>query len=466
MALFSKLFARRPSARRTAPRTTLNLECLEAREVPAVTYHGGAVLGNVEAQAVYLGSNWSAGSPSNPQTGQLDTYVKKLVNSPFLDVLGQDGYGVGRGTASGGIIDGKQIDGRYYLTDGAIRQELQSLLSGGYLQAPDSNRLYIVFVEPGVAVKGSDGGTSDVAGPNSFLGYHTAFTGYDAYGSAHAIRYAVVTYPGAGTNNFFVPGLNAFDTVTKVASHEIAEAVTDPDVNYAPLGWYDDQLNGEVGDITNGATTRFAGYAVQLIADRNDNPTALPAYAGTGIVASSLAYDRYGRAVVDVIYAGGALYQYDAAGGHYLGTGFQSVSIAYDAAGNEVLDVVYSNGLLFQYDSGGGHYLGTGFKTASVAFDRAGNEILDVVYTSGLLFQYDAGGAHYLGSGFQSVSVGIDARGGEVLGVVYANGAAYQYNASGGYFLGSQATSVSLAIDAYGRETVDLVFSNGDLYFY
>jgi hypothetical protein len=277
MSLFSKLFARRPSTRRTAPRTTrLNLECLEAREVPTVTYHGGALLNHVEAQAVYLGSNYAA-SPYSQQAGQLDTFVKTLVNSPYLDALTQDGYGVGRGSASPGLIDGKQIDGRYYLTDGAVRQELQSLLSHGYLQTPDANRLYVVFVEPGVSVQGPDGGTS----VRDFLGYHTAFTGYDANGSAHAIRYAIVTYPGAGTNNGFVPGLNAFDTLTKVASHEIAEAVTDPDVNYANgrLGWYDDQLNGEVGDITNGSVTRFGGYAVQLIADKNDNPTPLPTAA-------------------------------------------------------------------------------------------------------------------------------------------------------------------------------------------
>ncbi len=464
MALFAKLFARRP-ARRSAPRTTLNLECLEAREVPTVVPHGGAVLGNVEAQPVYLGSNFAAGSPYNAQTGQLDAFVNKIVHSPFLDVLGQDGYGVGRGSASQGVIDPAQIDGRYYLTDRAIQQELQALIRGGYVQQPDANRLYIVFVEPGVEVQGPDGGTSD----RDFLGYHFDFAGSDASGYARPIRYAIVTYPGAGTNNGFVPGLNAFDTLTKVASHEIAEAVTDPDANAAdglPAGFFDQQSREEVGDITNNTTVRFAGYAVQLIADKNDNPTPLSTYEGTGITACSTAFDRYGREVIDVIYAGGALYQYDSGGGHYLGTGFQAVSIAYDAAGNEVIDVVYTSGQLFQYDSGGGHYLGTGFKTASVAFDRAGNEILDVLYGSGQLIQYDATGGHYLGSGVQSVSVGVDARGAEVLGIVYANGAAYQYNSSGGFFLGTEATSISLNFDAYGREAVDLVFSNGDLYFY
>src|SRR5207237_1239373 len=56
------------------------------------------------------------------------------------------------------------------------------------------------------------------------------------------------------------------------ASHETAEAATDPDVNYGRLGWYDPQ-RGEIGDITENnpnALVRLDGYLVQLDADRND----------------------------------------------------------------------------------------------------------------------------------------------------------------------------------------------------
>jgi hypothetical protein len=40
--------------------TRLALEELEQRQVPTVTYHGGALLRNVEIQPVYLGSDWSS----------------------------------------------------------------------------------------------------------------------------------------------------------------------------------------------------------------------------------------------------------------------------------------------------------------------------------------------------------------------------------------------------------------------
>ena len=44
------------SPRRMRP----TLEALEDRQVPTVTYYGGAVLPNVEAQALYIGDQWSA----------------------------------------------------------------------------------------------------------------------------------------------------------------------------------------------------------------------------------------------------------------------------------------------------------------------------------------------------------------------------------------------------------------------
>jgi hypothetical protein len=42
------------------PRRQLSLEPLEDRLAPAVTPHGGAVLPHVEAQGVYLGSDWNS----------------------------------------------------------------------------------------------------------------------------------------------------------------------------------------------------------------------------------------------------------------------------------------------------------------------------------------------------------------------------------------------------------------------
>src|SRR5438445_7718218 len=73
-------------------------EQLESRELLTVTYHGGALLSKVEAQGVYLGSDWVANSSLNNQATALDQYVGYVVNSPYMDMLTTAGYNVGRGS--------------------------------------------------------------------------------------------------------------------------------------------------------------------------------------------------------------------------------------------------------------------------------------------------------------------------------------------------------------------------------
>src|SRR5207249_4270161 len=81
---------------------------------------------------------------------------------------------------------------------------------------------------------------------NNFLGYHGAFAGLTGSGWSD-IRYAVIAYPGgsiplsSGTaTNASLSWLSSLNDMTEVTSHELAEAVTDPNVNYKTLGWYDD----------------------------------------------------------------------------------------------------------------------------------------------------------------------------------------------------------------------------------
>src|SRR5438445_11814883 len=77
------------------------VEQLETRELLTVTFHGGALLPHVEAQAVYLGSDWN-GSALQTEKMNLDQFVSTIVNSPYMDMLTNAGYNVGPGTASAG----------------------------------------------------------------------------------------------------------------------------------------------------------------------------------------------------------------------------------------------------------------------------------------------------------------------------------------------------------------------------
>src|SRR5256885_8483443 len=90
-----------PRSRKQASRRPFGFEHLEGRDLLAVTFHGGQLLPHVEAQAVYLGSDWS--SPTlQTQSAALDQYLGYLVQSPYMDMLTQAGYGVGPSTSTGG----------------------------------------------------------------------------------------------------------------------------------------------------------------------------------------------------------------------------------------------------------------------------------------------------------------------------------------------------------------------------
>jgi hypothetical protein len=180
-----------------------------------------------------------------------------------MDLLTQLGYGVGRGSTSPGTIDRLALNKSYYLTDSTIRGEVQRFINAGYLQQPDANRLYVVYVEPGVAILDDH----DHNSTRDFAGYHSAFAGRTAGGYAADIHYAVIAYGGGYTPVF--PGLTPFNSMTLTASHEIAEAATDPNVGYRALGWYDDYKNGEIGDI-NRYEASFNGYVVQSIVSKSD----------------------------------------------------------------------------------------------------------------------------------------------------------------------------------------------------
>ena len=290
-------------ARRGARAPRLGVEALEDRSVPTVFYYGGNLLPHVEAQAVFLGNEW-ASSPYAAQTATLNSFLGDLTGGAYMDALTRAGYGVGRGTATAGAVDSLAITLGSTITDASIRSRLQADITAGLLQVPDANRLYVVYVEPNVAVNlGAGQGTTQ----QGILGYHGAFAGADAAGNAATIRYAVVAYPGGLAHNSSL-GTAAIDQLTAVASHELAEAVTDPDVNYSRLGWYD-PWRGEIGDITENnpaAYVRLDGYLVQEVADRNDQllsiaTTATPAASvatTTTLTASPVRYDRYGRPIV------------------------------------------------------------------------------------------------------------------------------------------------------------------------
>jgi hypothetical protein len=249
------------------PTSHLSLEPLEDRLAPTVNYYGGALLTNVEAQAVYYGSGWNS-SPYAGQKATLDDFLGYIVNSPYTQALTQAGYGVGSGTATSSVADPANLVAGTTVHDSQIQAELQALVSSGAVAAPDANRLYIIYVQPNVVVE--QGGVTSKRG---ILGYHGAFAGHTATGQAVDIHYAVIVYPGGSVGNPSAAS-SPVDDLTAVTSHELAEAMTDPNAGYKSFGWYDPS-QGEIGDITQQYLTRLNGYLVQRVAGKDDQPLPL-----------------------------------------------------------------------------------------------------------------------------------------------------------------------------------------------
>ena len=328
----SRILSRKPPKRGGRPAATVRprLELLEDRVVPALMYHGGPILSSVQAQAVYLGSGWSA---SPIPTSQFDAFLGTTVKgaTPYLKMLNADGfYGVtGSGSTLAGVADNVVVSSD--LTDAAIQTDLSTAIAGGVsgLQQPGANTLYFVFVQPGTVVDFGNGQTS----VNTFLAYHSSFL----YNGGE-VAYAVVPYHGSAGNAQDL-WLNSFDSMTVASSHELAEAITDP----TGYGWYDRSGN-EIGDIVNGSTVYLNGYAVQreaAIAGSQDNYLAMtpqgaaaghqttfggvggaalivngvsvanPAEAGKTITAvSPQGIDDFGQPMVDVVYGDHNAYEY------------------------------------------------------------------------------------------------------------------------------------------------------------
>jgi hypothetical protein len=315
------------------------------------------------------------------------------------------------------------------------------------LQQPDAKTLYVVFVEPNVAVQTGFGDST-----GAFLGYHGAYVGTNSAGQPSDIRYSVITYgggyTGGGSPNASVPFLNPIQQETLVASHEIAETVTDPDVNYKTLGWYDG-ANGEVGDIAVSQTMCVNGNAMQGISDHNDQ-------AMTSAQATS------DRAVNFVLQTNGDLYEIVNGSAVYVASGIAHLSPqGIDNAGHAMIDVVTTVGDAWEYhDEVGGLFLGSG-----VASAKAGQGVSYVLYTNGVVSEsHDATGAmSWVYNGATQIDAGTDQFGVNMVDVVNTAGEAWELSdTSGWHFMAGGVQSITA-----GRKGIsDYVTGDGTAYWH
>ncbi|GAC1336281.1 MAG: hypothetical protein NVSMB23_00700 [Myxococcales bacterium] len=228
-----------------------------ARRSGHLSYYGGRVLSRAEVVAVF----WSDAVPAALRDGAGPFYKAALASS-YVDWLSEydttidavdgsrgTGQHIGRGVLRQAVTLHPRTRAKT-LTDAAVRKELTAQISAGALPRPGAETLYMVHFPKGVQLE--LGGARSCA-PGGFCAYHSSFRR-----GGKEVDYAVLPDlgPGTGCETGCGRGANVFDNQTAVASHELIEAITDPQVGLgkglaAPLAWYDAQ-GGEIGDLCNG----------------------------------------------------------------------------------------------------------------------------------------------------------------------------------------------------------------------
>jgi hypothetical protein len=188
--------------------------------------------------------------------GEYDTDLKSVNGSPGT---GQR-IGAGSFEKTVHIVPSSRSNA---VTDAQVEKELAAQIKKRVLPAPDADTVYMIHFAPGIHIQLEGAGSCESGG---FCGYHSAFRI-----SGKRIAYAVLPDMGTGSGCDLGCGSGAaFDRVTAVASHELTEAVTDPEVGLAtgleaPLAWYDPD-GGEIGDLCVGKSGRIrSGGATWLV---------------------------------------------------------------------------------------------------------------------------------------------------------------------------------------------------------
>src|SRR5690349_15316432 len=234
--------------------------------VTSTTDNGGQVLTDVEVILCFWGSFWSATPPPSPSADEYKQAFTGVLTGPFMRALGQY-RGVAQGTLIYNEINSDSSPADLY-TDADVVTMLTDRIQNHGMPAPTAGheRLYVVIAPQGIrnALTQSD----------NLVGQHQSFTvnGVTGY-------YAWVDNTGS---------LTGHNASTKVFSHELVEACTNPNVDTLNNGILVDGTDSggnvitddEIGDTCNDqfATVTINGVtcSVQAYWSKADNACVLP----------------------------------------------------------------------------------------------------------------------------------------------------------------------------------------------
>jgi Phosphate-induced protein 1 conserved region len=219
-----------------------------------ISYHGGPlILGTTHAYYIWYG-NWSG----NTATTILDNLASSIGGSLYFAINTTYSDGSNNHVSNAVTLAGSTTDNYLQgtaLSDAAVQSVVASAISSGRLPK-ETNAVYFVLT------------SADV---NETSGFCTQYCGWHTHAtiSGSDIKYSFVgnpdRCPSACEAQTTSPNNNAgADGMASIISHELEEAVTDPDLN----AWYDrrGQENADKCAWTFGATpTASNGSAYNMV---------------------------------------------------------------------------------------------------------------------------------------------------------------------------------------------------------
>ena len=312
---------------------------------PVMGWHNGPVLSNVVVVPVLWGSSVDPATASG-----IAGFYAATTNSQYLDWLndyntvGQGGsQTIGRGSLSpaGAVTITPTVTGSdcslanaylpatdRCLLDSDFTAELGRQIAAGHLPAPDANTLYSIHLPPHVRGISSGGG-----GPTCYsnCGYHGNGPNY-AFAIIPDLNNSSCNTDGNSANAKCTFGLpDAFSRTTVVSSHELVEAITDPQYG---RGWTNSGPNGlqgcsEISDLCDYDAAGYVGtlpgsnYLVQKNYSRTQNACLLigvdgAQFVGLGGVPASMTSGTTATVSVTMKNMGNSVWRAD--NGHKLGS--------------------------------------------------------------------------------------------------------------------------------------------------
>jgi hypothetical protein len=204
------------------------------------TDHGGTLIQFVRVYLIFWGNAWASNPPPTPTTAQVTDAVNRIVSGGYLTGLSQY-RGIGQGYILGSttVTSSNPPNG---FTDTNVSNFISGLIGAGTIPNLDADNqtLYLVFMPKGISASNS-----------GFIGEHTYYTD----SSGKRVHFGWITNNGT------------LSRVSIITSHEIAEAMTDPEGS-AILGDPGTCSGGgwcEIGDVCQSTTGTVNGASVQSL---------------------------------------------------------------------------------------------------------------------------------------------------------------------------------------------------------